>query len=764
MTSNETPPDLLNSVDTFAMPNRPLWIAGLITLALIYSYLFLAQPVGNGLVENDGSQVSRGGYIMISLLYPETRLATWIDSGRLPIRLSDRIPIVLGTCAWLALAALVGVRLMKRGYTPDGSLSERLEHLAFAILAGLAILSTLTLLVGLLGGLKALPLTAAIAVLVILVFCVTHQRNGNSADSVATISAVPPQTIEPPRTIIDRLFLIAIVAMTCFAAVVTMLGACLPPSEFDVLEYHLQAPKEFFLQGHIGFVPHNIYANMPLGTEMHSLAVMTLLNQDDAWLGGLIGKSITASISLIGALLLGSFLTRRIGKLFGWCAAGLWLTSPGIAYVAMFGLIDGALATYVCASAIATFYALQAKPSRSAKDGLHAKVLIHWRLAALMSGAAAAAKYPGLVIAVFPVLGFFGWAAWRYRSVLSKRESVLVACTIAMELAVTCGPWYAKNWYVSGNPFYPLVADVFGGKTLSADKIAQWKRAHKATNFTPAVDFGPISNTIAANSMKAALSHAAQPVLTSIFVQPAMIFGLLLCAGPVLLMRKNRDFQLWMAWIAWSCWIGLVWLFATHRIDRFWFPSTGLWAGLASIGFWWVYQSVSRYLSLTIIVLGLGYGCVLNSSPVNTDNRYFVSLDALRNDVGDKVQIPRIFPTTAWVNRHLDYGRVRILLVGEARAFEFLMPIEYSTCFDLNPGEVYLKGKSRTEQIATLKQHGITHILIQWSEINRYRQPNNYGFSEWPQPTDIQQLIDDNIASRVDWGFPPTLAELLEIK
>ena len=107
---------------------------------------------------------------------------------------------------------------------------------------------------------------------------------------------------------------------------------------------------------------------------------------------------------------------------------------------------------------------------------------------------------------------------------------------------------------------------------------------------------------------------------------------------------------------------------------------------------------------------------------------------------------------------------MKILLVGEARAFEFLAPIEYSTCFDLNPGEIYLRGNSRTEQIASLKQHGITHILIQWSEINRYRHPNNYGFSEWPQPKDIQQLIDDQVANSVDWGFPMTLAELLEVK
>lgn len=735
------------------IPQRRLLIACVIAVALVYGYAFLSQSVGNGLFGDGGGDISRGTYVLTSLLYPETRFATWIDGGRLPIQFSDRIPIAFGTCVWLALGALVGSPLLKRGFAPDGTWASRFERLAFAILVGLALVSTLTLVIGLLGGLRAIPLCAAIATLVVSVYVMTREKKsesnekrgakGDNKSSHDGRSDVSLSAADRPPNKIDRLFFIAIVAMTGFAAAVTMLGACLPPSEFDVLEYHLQAPKEFFRQGYIGFVPHNIYANMPLGTEMHSLAVMTFLGQDDAWLGGLIGKSITASISLVGAVLLGAFLTRRLGLVFGWCAAGLWLTSPGIAYAAMYGLIDGALATYVCASAIATFYAMEATAVRTTQAGSYPRVLTLWRLAGVMSGAAAAAKYPGLILAVLPVLGLFAWSAWRNRLVFQKREAIVVACFITMELAATCGPWYAKNGCLTGNPVYPLAADVFGGKTLTADKIEQWKRAHKA---------------------RAVLSDAAQPVLTSIFVQPAMIFGVLLGIVSVLSLRQNRNFNLWIVWIAWSCWIVLVWWFATHHIDRFWFPLTGLWAGLGAAGFWWVYQSASRYLALMMVVIGLGYGCVLNSSPINADNRYFVSLEALRNDIGDENQVSRIFPTTAWVNQYLDHRKAKILLVGEARVFEFLAPIEYSTCFDLNPGEIYLRQKSRSEQIDALKQRGITHIMIQWTEINRYRYSNNYGYSDWPQPNDIQHLIDDAVVRRVEWGFPVTFAELLEVQ
>ena len=639
-------------------------------------------------------------------------------------------------------------------------------------MVGLGLLSSLILVIGLLGGLKSgLFLGAGITTLLLLVYGMSRWSSVEVADLVDARTPAK-SAIVPKRNTLGNFFLVAIVGLTCAASAILMLGSWLPPSEFDVLEYHLQAPKEFFRLGAIRFLPHNIYANMPLGTEMHSLAMMTFLGDADAWLGGVIGKSITASISLVGAALLGAFVAQKFGGLFGWMAAGLWLNSPGIAQVAMFGLIDGAFATYVLASAIATHYAMEAIRNRvetndsdSAENRTNRiRMLTYWRLAGLTSGAAAATKYPGLILAVVPVCAFFAWSSWRFRSVFPLRESILAACLLTMELTATCGLWYGKNWVFTGNPVYPLVAGVLGGETLTPEKIAQWKRAHLAPDLATTTKANREEILISlVESVFIVASDTARLFLTSSYVQPAMIFGLFLCwfAG-----RKIRDESHWrliLSWSVWSLWIVLIWWFATHRIDRFWLPLTGIWAGLGAIGFWWLYQHVSPNLSQAIIVLGLSYGCVVNSSPTTADNRFFVSLEALRQDIGDENQVPRLFPTIAWVNWNLTDSKTRILLVGEARAFEFLPEIEYSTCFDLNPGEIYLRGKSPTEQLATLHQRGITHILIQWTEINRYRKPANYGFSEWPREIDVQRLVDDGVVSRVDWGFPQAYAELLKV-
>ena len=80
-------------------------------------------------------------------------------------------------------------------------------------------------------------------------------------------------------------------------ALMILLGGMLPPIDFDVREYHLQAPKEFYQQGRIGFLPHNVYANMPLGTEMLSLLGMVV--SGDWWLGALAGKTLIASYAIL---------------------------------------------------------------------------------------------------------------------------------------------------------------------------------------------------------------------------------------------------------------------------------------------------------------------------------------------------------------------------------------------------------------------------------------------------------------------------------
>ncbi len=729
-----------------------------------YWLVFLSQPLLEG-----ASTLNRAFFILSAVVYPDGFfVGSWTDQGRLPLGLLDRWPIMLGTLAWLALATAIGWPICRPSvpaFTTSLRMAASLFVLSLACLCGLALLSTLTLVVGLAGGLQsAWPMLAGICCLLIGSYAVgpitasLKRQRSLSIDPPPQGDApsAPVEELNPSASTMQRATLFqtvvnnTVVAATIWLGAVTMLGAWVPPSEFDVVEYHLQAPKEFYQAGRIEFVPHNIYANMPLGAEMHTLAVMSLWSGSDTWFGGLTGKSITASISLVGALLLGSWVAMRLGSLTGWSAAGIWLGTPGITHVAALGLIDGVLAVYVLATALAACHFVFA-PSQANSTATAFPI-------GLLAGAAAGIKYPGLIFATLPCLLLFGY--WLVRSYRQQSTGAAIRGSLIMliGLSLTALPWYAKNWWLAGNPVYPLAAGLFGGQTLTPEKIAQWQAAHRV----PAVDL--------ANFVR----DLGQLTVTSYFVQPAMIFGVA-CACVWLLRRGKRRTSAdilptsvpalaptMTILLTWSIWILVIWWLATHRIDRFWLPMTGLWAALAAWGLWQVRQ-VSTALAQTMLISGLLYAVLICSSSVVADNRYFVSLAGLRDDVGDAAQVPRVPRVQTWINQNLAGADARVLLIGEARVFEYRVEVVYSTCFDTNPGEAWLTKADPAAQRSALTAAGITHVLVNWVEIARYRSPGNYGFSEWPQPSHIEQLVRDQVLEPIAWGDDSNQVQLFRV-
>ena len=81
-----------------------------------------------------------------------------------------------------------------------------------------------------------------------------------------------------------------------------ILGSMLPSIDFDVLEYHLQGPKEYYQAGRIAFLPHNVYTSMPFGVEMLHLAAMEVMG--DWWWGGLAGQLLVALFAPAAAVLI----------------------------------------------------------------------------------------------------------------------------------------------------------------------------------------------------------------------------------------------------------------------------------------------------------------------------------------------------------------------------------------------------------------------------------------------------------------------------
>ena len=176
----------------------------------------------------------------------------------------------------------------------------------------------------------------------------------------------------------------------------------LPPLDFDVREYHLQAPKEFFQQGQITFLPHNVYANMTLGTEMLSLLAMVVAG--DWWLGALAGKTVIAAFTPFTRRRCWPAGWRLFSPAAGVVAALVYISVPWVVSVASGGFVEGASACYLFLAVYAVLL-LRTRgrrhvsnwPSPTSRRPFHASYAACCA-GRLSAGAAVATKYPARAV------------------------------------------------------------------------------------------------------------------------------------------------------------------------------------------------------------------------------------------------------------------------------------------------------------------------------------------------------------------------------
>jgi hypothetical protein len=689
-------------VETAGPPRKTRLAAALILAlgTLIYGWLFFQIPVHRE-------------WLTYPLIADVILLSTFGGEQR-EFTLLDRLPAISIACAVLASGWGVGA-LFLRALGLHQQLWPR-ERVAFAVFAGLALVSQWTLLVGWLIGLNSEWLVVGPPLLVAMIGVGGEAAEFLHRRKVApSLSAKGDDGDGPAR---------AAWWWGLPFALILAFGAILPPWEFDVLEYHLQVPKEWHQQGRVSFLPHNIYGNMPLGAETHALFAMMIASGDQSWwLGALAGKWVTGCLAIIAALGISAAASRLGTTASGAVAGALYLATPWVVHTSLAGLIDSVLGGYLFLAAYAVWQGVQGaqggktrgEPAESGDDsvkGLNWTQLTRWGfLASLLAGGAAACKYPGVIYGVIPVVAWMGTqVAWNTRpSTWLNGRSCGLAVILAAGVFLGGGLWYIKNTVVAGNPVYPLLYRVFGGPTRTPEKDAQWRRVHQPPE--------PASG--------AALWKAvAQIGWRSTWQNPLLIP--LAVAGMVLSPARKRLLP-WLAWIVWGL---FVWWLATHRIDRFWVPLLPFAALVASQGISPLLELCGRRIVWGAIAIGLSWLWLVDISPGGPDellsnNRFFVSLQTLR-----EASTP---PAHAQLNA-LVPKEGKVLLIGDARPFYLERACIYATCFDDDPLARFLQAENREARLQTLHAAGITHVYIDWSEIARYRSPGNYGFSDFVTP------------------------------
>lgn len=608
----------------------------------------------------------------------------------------DRIPLVIVSCGMLLTAWALGALLL--GWTHIDRGLRSLERFVFACGVGLNAISLYVLALGLAGRLDDRRLFLAPAGFFVLLAAWQQWRRKQNAGAEID-DRVPPDS---ENDWLDRRWLWL---MAPFLAAI-FLGGMLPPVEFDVREYHLEAPKEFYLNGRITFLPHNVYGNMAMGSEMFSLLGMVLMG--DWWFGALAGKAVIAAFAPLTVLALIAAGRRFFTPTIGYLAAMIFVSTPWVAHVSTTGLVEGASAFYLSLALYAVMLWRRKAPEQ--QDSFSAGKLA---LAGFLAGAAVSCKYPAALFVALPL------TAWVAAS--GGRSGWKAAIVFLLAVFAGCGLWFGKNWALAGNPVYPLFFDWFGGATRTAAKDAQWARAHYPHGFG--------WDRLAAD-------------LAGVFWRSEWLSPLLMpLAALSLAVAKYRRAAL-VLW-AYFAYILVAWWLLTHRIDRFWIPALPVVALLAGIGATWASSQAWRRAALGLLLCGMTLNLLFVVTPHRGfDTAYFASLAQLREApyrIGDLWRL--------YLNDHVPRGW-KVLAVGEAEVFDYEPLVIYNTVFDDSAFEDVCQNRTPAELKAELLARRVSCIYVQWGEIRRYRQPGNYGFPESINQACFERLVREGVLER----------------
>ena len=188
-----------------------------------------------------------------------------------------------------------------------------------------------------------------------------------------------------------------------------------------------------------------------------------------------------------------------------------------------------------------------------------------------------------------------------------------------------------------------------------------------------------------------------------------------------------------------AAYLFLTWWLLTHRLDRFWLPILPCLAILAGLGADWVRSRGWTVFLSMLLAISIG----MNAAYCST------ALAGLTDWMGDlamlRLKIPGILnPSLFRLEVELPPG-AKTLLVGPAAVFHLDRPIVYNTVFNEETIETIARGRSPEEIGEELRRQGITHIYVDWFEIERYRSPGNYGFTPFVTPEVFERLVKADV-------------------
>ncbi len=569
----------------------------------------------------------------------------------------------------------------------------------------------------------------------------------------------PLKALKPRRRFTAGSLLWILPAM---AAGLWLAGAVMPPGwlgnltmdSYDVLEYHLQVPREYYHAGRVATLNHNVYSHYPLGAEMLLLLGMCLRGgpYEGMYLAklmpGLFGVVMIAGV--YGGI--GSVRDAAHSKTRSRAAAVLLATSPWVIYLSGLAMVEPA---QFCCLALALLWLRQWLEKPSARTAV---------IIGAMLGAACAVKYLSVGLVAGPVLAVMliacllrhgrlticniqndgchaltrlrVWACLRPSLRYGRKHGTLqnrcyrVFAHVALSGVVAVilfSPWLIRNTAATGNPVFPLATKIFGQGHFSDESAARWRDGHAPAHHPPVPkppDYKPPKRQDSRSERLFAFLSGQKPYATQ--PSPGPLVLLLAVVTVLVMFLRFRMSQPW----EWAV-LGvlaiqmLVWAFFTRDMPARFIalavvPISLLAAGglgrLSSGG------SIRSTLAVALLVAAAGWGL---ASAWN----YFH--DPAQNNFHDPDRRHRLGPVKL---------PAPTMLIGEARAFYFPSGTVYATVFDEHPLVGILRRSDSPGEVADeIRRMGITHVFVSWSEIDRLS--HSYGWPAEMSPARLRETF-----------------------
>ena len=526
---------------------------------------------------------------------------------------------------WVLAATMAGSALLRIAWRGDDSnLSLRIVTSAAL---GLGLFSLLALGLGLIGALNrgtalAMPIVSA------AVWLATFLRR----ESLRSITQKSEQWLrEPAAWGWWWLAAMPILGMALVAATLPP-GMLWPddPNPYDVLEYHLQGPREWYEAGRILPLPHNVYTYFPFNVEMQYLLAMHV--RGGPWAGMYLAHLLTLAYVVLSI--------AAVHALAGTIPAVVAATVPWLMMLGTVAFNEAGLLLY---GTLAVAWILRSFEISNPKLQTRAVAT-----AGVMAGLACGVKYtavPILLIAA-PLLALLvAGIPWRAR---------LLKCGVYGVVGLLFFlPWIARNAAWTGNAVFPEAMPLLGNGHFTEDQTHRWERAHQ-----PRDDQRAISQRLEA--------FAREVVIDWRYGFAVVPLGL--AAGVATLRDKNTRFLLALFFAT-----AIFWLALTHLQSRFFILGVPLAALLVGQLRPWQFRLAAIILTLTVSLPSWSRVHGILSERVSSAGQlagYQELSSFLPEEIAQHVQ-----------------ARSKLALVGDAKAFLYTMPmtnLRYRTVFDVN--------------------------------------------------------------------------------